>query len=89
MNNTREKYWHTETTSNNGCVSVRCCMNFIYLVHTAHYVYPPNWFERLRGITFEAKVNKAIDACNAECIKLNNAIKISDEIVDKINEGKN
>lgn len=41
------------------------------------YVYPPNWIERLLGITYRQKIEKATRACQDFCDRHNREIEQS------------
>ena len=69
--------WEVSTERVFGCIKVEAHRGMIIYRDSwggmpgAKYVYPPNFIERLLGITFEEKVAKAQEWCKKFCEREN------------------
>lgn len=65
------EYWHVSVTPIGETIHVVCGKRFLYSPSESEYVNPPNWLERLRGITHQMKVDKARQRIQAICDRKN------------------
>ena len=65
-------------------VHVYAGKGFIMDTGASKYVYPPNWFERLIGITFKGKVHAATARVADICVEKNAVMLASRAVVAEI-----
>jgi len=75
---------HVECSSGRVCV-IALREHSFFVGHTEP-VYPPNWLERLFGITFESKLRRAKAKTQRKCDKLNKRLDQCQEFCKQFEE---
>ena len=74
------------------CNSCKVCVVALrehsFLVGHVETVYPPSWIERLFGITFESKLQRAKAKTQRKCDKLNKYLDQCQEFCKQIKENR-